>query len=49
MKAAIIDEGNRVFFRLPGIQQGVAVDVDREVSSSTTEKELYRLTSNNSI
>ena len=49
MKEAIIDEGNRVFFRLPGIQQGVAVDLAREVSSSITEKELYRLTSNNNM
>ena len=50
MKAAIIDEGNRVFFSLHGIQQGVAVDLDRELSSSITEKEPYsRLTSNNNI
>ena len=49
MKAAILDEGNKVFFRIPGIQQGVAVDLDREVSSSITEKELYRLTSNNTM
>lgn len=49
MKAAIIVEGHRVFFRIPDIQQGVAVDLDREVSSSITEKKLYRLTSNNNM